>query len=1464
MLLTPKMRIPFLLAIVCWSFLWSKPAVAAGKFVVDSVATKQLTDSMFAGQTDAKIIAFMVYLSGISSNDTVYAKDFSFNLKAKKTAEILRARLFATAQTYVPTQALAVQAFAAKDHPGAALLLTDSVALQNGLNCFVLCFDISSKVQFGAWFDAELRSLKVGRKNINPAKGNPKGERYVAAKPWNLSCPVTKTSLSNYQVGPTKVQINQFTHYSTNDSIQSIIKKPINILKNDSLHVTVRAGSFFDETIHIWIDWNGDGYWTESEKVFTSARLNASETTSTTLVSPCGVAAGLKKMRIIGEYYSYSISDPCASLAYGSAEDYYLWLRAEDSLKATFSTDTLVYDHDLANLNNLSFSSYKNTKYLWDLNHDGVFDTSCFNLNYIPKITGKNIITMQALAESCDNSTVITRQFSDSFITSPITQKPVAHFIADKNYLMPGEKVALFDNSENGVESRKWVILPEIVDGKKCFEYLSGSAENARPIISFSQTGKYTLALLVKNKMGEDKLCEVNYFEVATPYTKHQSSSYLSDTLRDNFGIIYDGGGATGSYENNDFQNVVIKPRCGGQLQLELNFIDLNAYHYGTNPGDLLKIYDGINSTDSAVHAKYGYNGGFTSLDGLPLSPGNYLTKSGKAKIEFTSDAVAQADGYEITYTVLPFNTKKPQIKIIAPDTVFLHSSANISCDNGDKFVSTIWDFNNDGIPDAVGKAVAYAWHKTGLQQVRLITKQCGRQDTFIKNVLVVKPLTAPKARFAAIYRTIELRDTAFIMNKSKNGPTQFKWKTDRQTAVNFVDNSSDTSKDIALAFDSLGFYGIKLSCRNALGGDSLTIKKYIRVRNFCIPSVVSSLGDLGISSFSLYDAEGNQLITQKSDENAGYTNFAYSKKATLTKGEKYIVKIERKTTNYPMQRAVWIDMDGDGNFDPNEMILSEPSSKTKIYIDSFVLDTACANGLSRIRIGTNTAGKTDYGCGPHLSGEFEDYGLIITKDKEAPQLKLMGADTLYLEKCRPYREYGATAVDNVDGKLDKKILINGKVTVDSPGTYLLQYTVADSNGNVAKANRIIIVTPDSTQPAIQLKGKKYDTVAVFKTYTDPGFAANDSCSGIVASYSKSYVNTSKTNTYPIYYTTIDGAGNKDSIRRWVTVVDTTAPLFSFSPDKDSVYTEVNESYIDSAWRVSDNYDKSPKVIITGIVNTEALDTFQLSYTAIDSAGNSSKTANRVVIVRDSKAPLLLLPLHKLEVEVGNKIKLPEPWIKDNFDINPLLQIIGTYNTNKTGNYTIQFVASDFSGNISDTALLEIKVVDLTKPNVKLIKAPFITHCRWQSFFDPGIIATDNYNDSTELAVSVEYVNSSEQPIDTAQMVQSEGYYTAIYTATDQAGNSSKIVRTIHIMHCETGMNDFNTTDLQIYPNPSRGLFYIKSKADLLTYQVFNSTGELVATGRNATINLTSFADGLYYVKVYTKNAQSFTKIIKQ
>ncbi len=80
--------------------------------------------------------------------------------------------------------------------------------------------------------------------------------------------------------------------------------------------------------------------------------------------------------------------------------------------------------------------------------------------------------------------------------------------------------------------------------------------------------------------------------------------------------------------------------------------------------------------------------------------------------------------------------------------------------------------------------------------------------------------------------------------------------------------------------------------------------------------------------------------------------------------------------------------------------------------------------------------------------------------DPNAPRLALAGGQTAFILAGEQYAEPGYQAADLRDGDISSNVIVTGEVDGNSPGLYTLKYTVTNSVGLTAAAERSIYVIP--------------------------------------------------------------------------------------------------------------------------------------------------------------------------------------------------------------------------------------------------------------------------------------------------------------------------------------------------------------------------------------------------------------------
>lgn len=236
----------------------------------------------------------------------------------------------------------------------------------------------------------------------------------------------------------------------------------------------------------------------------------------------------------------------------------------------------------------------------------------------------------------------------------------------------------------------------------------------------------------------------------------------------------------------------------------------------------------------------------------------------------------------------------------------------------------------------------------------------------------------------------------------------------------------------------------------------------------------------------------------------------------------------------------------------------------------------------------------------------------VIVTDTHAPTLTLNGPSSVTVECHAPYADAGATATDNCSPAPTPTA--NGSVDVNTPGTYTVVWSATDAGGNTATATRTVTVV-DTTAPVITLNGANTLTVECHTSFTDPGATASDSCDAGVPVGVSGAVNANVVGSYTLTYTASDDSGNAAApVTRTVNVVDTTAPVVTLNGANPATVI-LGSSFSDPGATASDSCAGTLPVGVAGAVNTNAVGTYTLTYSATDASGNTGAATRTVKVI---------------------------------------------------------------------------------------------------------------------------------------------------------------------------------------------------------------------------------------------------------
>lgn len=215
-------------------------------------------------------------------------------------------------------------------------------------------------------------------------------------------------------------------------------------------------------------------------------------------------------------------------------------------------------------------------------------------------------------------------------------------------------------------------------------------------------------------------------------------------------------------------------------------------------------------------------------------------------------------------------------------------------------------------------------------------------------------------------------------------------------------------------------------------------------------------------------------------------------------------------------------------------------------------------------------------------------------------------------------------AVDKEDGDLTNKVKYKGDVDTSKPGTYIVDYSVVDSQGGNATVTQAVIVegngetldlNPTLTVPTAA-------TIHVGDSF-DPmvKVLAIDKEDGDLISKVKvnGEVNTFKAGTYVITYTVTDSKGHEVTAKQTVTVkvrdeVKNEIPILKVPATTTITVGDQFDPMVGVLATDKEDGDVTSNVTYEGTVDTSKAGTFEIIYSVKDSIGNEVHTMQKVLV----------------------------------------------------------------------------------------------------------------------------------------------------------------------------------------------------------------------------------------------------------
>jgi PKD repeat protein len=204
----------------------------------------------------------------------------------------------------------------------------------------------------------------------------------------------------------------------------------------------------------------------------------------------------------------------------------------------------------------------------------------------------------------------------------------------------------------------------------------------------------------------------------------------------------------------------------------------------------------------------------------------------------------------------------------------------------------------------------------------------------------------------------------------STNAPFGWEW--------DFGDGSFSVAQNPTHTYLNDGVYDVKLTASNLYGSDMITKTSLVVVNTAnalisadCYPNTLSSCCDYGITKVIF-----NTINNTSLNASEGYMDFSCENQTVVSLETSYPITVVTGQDN-PQDTKVWLDLDNNGIFDNDELLLEKYNSYS-FTAAIFIPPTALLNTPIRMRVSSDEVGNSFGPCDDLFRGQAEDYTVIV------------------------------------------------------------------------------------------------------------------------------------------------------------------------------------------------------------------------------------------------------------------------------------------------------------------------------------------------------------------------------------------------------------------------------------------------------------------------------------------------------
>lgn len=296
-----------------------------------------------------------------------------------------------------------------------------------------------------------------------------------------------------------------------------------------------------------------------------------------------------------------------------------------------------------------------------------------------------------------------TEDYTVRFSTS--NTAPIANFYSNIRTTQVNGTVNFFDSTLNVPTNYRW----EFQGGSPS----SSSGQN--PSVMYTAIGTYSVKLAVSNAFGADSITKIGYIHVVNSYNMCSGTNSTSATS----GNLFDSGGPSGYYQNNENCQFLINPGCTGTISVTFSQFSTESCC------DQLSVYNGTNTAAPLL----GYYSGSSIPPTLNAS-------SGKMLFVWSTDGSVNSNGFAATWTSTLSGTVPP-VSNFSISTVSAPLNSNIQFTDLTTNAPYMWYWQfGDGTTSNL-KNPQKTYNTSGLKTVTLTATNCNTTSISTKTLIV-------------------------------------------------------------------------------------------------------------------------------------------------------------------------------------------------------------------------------------------------------------------------------------------------------------------------------------------------------------------------------------------------------------------------------------------------------------------------------------------------------------------------------------------------------------------------------------------------------------------------------------------------------------------------------------------------------------------------------------------------------